>query len=251
MRKPLIAGNWKMNMTDGETKQFLNNLKNFEFSDNVEACIISPFTSLKTLTEALKDTNISTGAQNMYFEDSGAFTGEISPNMLKDLGVDYVIIGHSERRTIFKEDDELLNKKIISALNHNLKPILCCGENLEQRESNNHEKIVESQIRSDLKGISEQDLKSKLVIAYEPIWAIGTGKTASSDDAQSMCNFIRNLLAEMYSKDLADSIRIQYGGSVKPENVTDIMSKEDIDGALVGGASLEADSFSKLINYGK
>ena len=235
MRKPLIAGNWKMNMTDGETKQFLNDLKNFEISDNVEACIISPFTSLKTLTEALKDTNISTGAQNMYFEDSGAFTGEISPNMLKDLGVDYVIIGHSERRTIFKEDDELLNKKIISALNHNLKPILCCGENLEQRESNNH----------------EQDLKSKLVIAYEPIWAIGTGKTASSDDAQSMCNFIRNLLAEMYSKDLAYSIRIQYGGSVKPENVTDIMSKEDIDGALVGGASLEAESFSKLINYGK
>ena len=251
MRKPLIAGNWKMNMTDGETKQFLNDLKNFKISDKVEACIISPFTSLKTLTEALKDTNISTGAQNMYFEDSGAFTGEISPNMLKDLGVDYVIIGHSERRTIFKEDDELLNKKIISALNHNLKPILCCGENLEQRESNNHEKIVESQIRSDLKGISEQDLKSKLVIAYEPIWAIGTGKTASSDDAQSMCNFIRNLLAEMYSKDLADSIRIQYGGSVKPENVTDIMSKEDIDGALVGGASLEAESFSKVINYGK
>lgn len=251
MRKPLIAGNWKMNMTDGETKQFLNDLKNFEFSDNVEACIISPFTSLKTLTEALKGTNISTGAQNMYFEDSGAFTGEISPNMLKDLGVDYVIIGHSERRTIFKEDDELLNKKIISALNHNLKPILCCGENLEQRESNNHEKIVESQIRSDLKGISEKELKSKLVIAYEPIWAIGTGKTASSDDAQSMCKFIRNLLTEMYSKDLADSVRIQYGGSVKPENVTDIMSKEDIDGALVGGASLEAESFSKLINYGE
>lgn len=251
MRKPLIAGNWKMNKTDGETKQFINDLKCLDISDNVEACIISPFTSLKTLTEDLRNSNISTGAQNMYYEECGAFTGEVSPNMLKDLGVDYVIIGHSERRTIFKEDDELLNKKISSALKHDIKPILCCGENLEQRESNRHEEVVESQIRLDLKGINEKDIMSKLVIAYEPIWAIGTGKTASSDDAQSMCKFIRNLLSKMYSKDLADSVRIQYGGSVKPENVLDIMSKEDIDGALVGGASLEAESFSKLINYGK
>lgn len=251
MRRPLIAGNWKMNMTDGETKKFLDKLKSLKLSDNVEACIISPFTSLKTLTEFLNETEISIGAQNMYYEDNGAFTGEISPIMLKDLGVDYVIIGHSERRTIFKEDDELLNKKIIAALNHNLKPILCCGENLEQRENNIQEKIVENQIRSDLKGISEEELYSKLVIAYEPIWAIGTGKTASSDDAQSMCKFIRNLLTKMYCEELADSVRIQYGGSVKPENVAEIMSKDDIDGALVGGASLDAESFSKLINYGK
>ncbi|WP_294684484.1 triose-phosphate isomerase [uncultured Finegoldia sp.] len=251
MRKPLIAGNWKMNMTDAETKKFLDNLKSLEISDNVEACIISPFTSLKTLNELLKDTDISTGAQNMYYEDSGAFTGEISPNMLKDLGVDYVIIGHSERRTIFKEDDELLNKKIIAALSHNLKPILCCGENLEQRENKIQEKVVENQIRSDLKGITEKELYSKLVIAYEPIWAIGTGKTASSDDAQSMCKFIRNLLTEMYSEEFAHSVRIQYGGSVKPENVAEIMSKDDIDGALVGGASLDTESFSKLINYEK
>ncbi|MDU1833067.1 MAG: triose-phosphate isomerase [Finegoldia sp.] len=251
MRKPLIAGNWKMNMTDAETKKFLDNLKSLEISDNVEACIISPFTSLKTLNELLKDTDISTGAQNMYYEDSGAFTGEISPNMLKDLGIDYVIIGHSERRTIFKEDDELLNKKIIAALSHNLKPILCCGENLEQRENKIQEKVVENQIRSDLKGITEKELYSKLVIAYEPIWAIGTGKTASSDDAQSMCKFIRNLLTEMYSEEFAHSVRIQYGGSVKPENVAEIMSKDDIDGALVGGASLDTESFSKLINYEK
>ena len=251
MRKPLIAGNWKMNMTDGETKQFINDLKCLDISDNVEACIISPFTSLKTLTEDLRNSSISTGAQNMYYEECGAFTGEISPNMLKDLGVDYVIIGHSERRNLFNEDDELLNKKIVSALKHDIKPILCCGENLEHRESNRHEEVVESQIRLDLKGINEKDIMSKLVIAYEPIWAIGTGKTASSDDAQSMCKFIRNLLSKMYSKDLADSVRIQYGGSVKPENILDIMSKEDIDGALVGGASLEAESFSKLINYGK
>ncbi len=251
MRRPLIAGNWKMNMTDGETKKFLDKLKSLKNSDNVEVCIISPFTSLKTLTEFLNETEISTGAQNLYYEDNGAFTGEISPIMLKDLGVDYVIIGHSERRTIFKEDDELLNKKIIAALNHNLKPILCCGENLEQRENNIQEKIVENQIRSDLKGISEEELYSKLVIAYEPIWAIGTGKTASSDDAQSMCKFIRNLLTKLYCEELADSVRIQYGGSVKPENVAEIMSKDDIDGALVGGASLDAESFSKLINYGK
>ena len=251
MRRPLIAGNWKMNMTDGETKKFLDKLKSLKISDNVEVCIISPFTSLKTLTEFLNETEISTGAQNMYYEDNGAFTGEISPIMLKDLGVDYVIIGHSERRTIFKEDDELLNKKIIAALNHNLKPILCCGENLEQRENNIQEKIVENQIRSDLKGISEEELYSKLVIAYEPIWAIGTGKTASSDDAQSMCKFIRNLLTKMYCEELADSVRIQYGGSVKPGNVAEIMSKDDIEGALVGGASLDAESFSKLINYGK
>ena len=171
--------------------------------------------------------------------------------MLKDLGVDYVIIGHSERRTIFKEDDELLNKKIIAALSHNLKPILCCGENLEQRENKIQEKVVENQIRSDLKGITEKELYSKLVIAYEPIWAIGTGKTASSDDAQSMCKFIRNLLTEMYSEEFAHSVRIQYGGSVKPENVAEIMSKDDIDGALVGGASLDTESFSKLINYEK
>lgn len=249
MRKPLIAGNWKMNMIESETIQFLENLKNITLSSNVEACIVSPFTSLKTLTDELKETNISTGAQNMFFEENGAFTGEVSPLMLNDLGVDYVIIGHSERRTIFKEDDDLLNKKIISALKHDINPILCCGENLEEREANKQEEIVEKQIRSDLKNISESDIKSKLVIAYEPIWAIGTGKTASSEDAQLMCKFIRNLLSKMYSKDLSETIRIQYGGSVKPSNISDIMSKPDVDGALVGGASLDYESFSKLINY--
>ncbi len=249
MRKPLIAGNWKMNMTEGETDQFIKNLKSVDLSKDVEACIISPFTSLKTLSDNLRSTDISIGAQNMYFEESGAFTGEISPLMLKDLGVNYVIIGHSERRTIFNENDELLNKKVISALKHGINPILCCGENLEEREANIEQEVVERQIRADLSNIDESDIKNKLVIAYEPIWAIGTGKTASSDDAQSMCKFIRDLLAKMYSQELADNVRIQYGGSVKPANVSEIMSKEDIDGALVGGASLDYESFGQLINY--
>lgn len=251
MRRPLIAGNWKMNNTDSETMDFVKNLKKLELSDKVEACIIAPFTSLKTLSKEFDFSNISIGAQNMYFEEYGAFTGEISPKMLKDLGVNYVIIGHSERRTIFNEDDELLNKKIISALNNGLKPILCCGENLEQRQANKQNEVVEKQLKADLKNISSDMINNNLVIAYEPLWAIGTGKTASSDNAQEMCHFIRNLLSEIYSNELANKIRIQYGGSVKPSNISEIMSKNDIDGVLVGGASLEVESFSKLINYGE
>lgn len=248
MRKPIIAGNWKMNNTPSDTKVFINSLKQKELSEDVEKIIATPFTSLYLANELLNDTDIKIGAQNMYFEDRGAFTGEVSGQMLKDLNVSYVIIGHSERREIFNESDELLNKKVKAAISKELSPILCCGETIEEREAQKHQEKIKNQITKDLEGISEKDL-DKLVIAYEPIWAIGTGKTASPEDAEEMCKYIREILEELYSKDLADNIRILYGGSVKPENVKEIMAKENVDGALVGGASLKVDSFTSLINY--
>ena len=248
MRKPIIAGNWKMNNTPSYTKVFLNSLKQKKLSEDVEKIIATPFTSLYLANELLNDTDIKIGAQNMYFEDRGAFTGEVSGQMLKDLNVSYVIIGHSERREIFNESDELLNKKVKAAISKELSPILCCGETIEEREAQKHQEKIKNQITKDLEGISEKDL-DKLVIAYEPIWAIGTGKTASPEDAEEMSKYIREILEELYSKDLADNIRILYGGSVKPENVKEIMAKENIDGALVGGASLKVDSFTSLINY--
>lgn len=248
MRKPIIAGNWKMNKTVSESKELINEIKNIDLSKDVEPVVIVPFTSAYVAKELLKDTDIKVGVQNMYFEESGAFTGEISSLMLTDLEIDYVIIGHSERREIFKESDELLNKKVKSALEHNLKPILCCGETLAEREENRQEEKVKSQLEKNLDGVSIEDIE-KIVIAYEPIWAIGTGKTASSDDAEEMCKFIRNLIKDMYSEEASNKVRIQYGGSVKPNNIKEIMSKENIDGALIGGASLEADSFAALVNY--
>ena len=186
----------------------------------------------------------------MYFEEKGAYTGEISPLMLKDIGASYVILGHSERREIFGEDDKLINKKVLSAFDHDLTPILCCGETLEEREAEKQEEKVKGQIEAALKDVSESDI-NKLIIAYEPIWAIGTGKTASAEDAEAMCGFIRNLIKELYSKEAAEAVRIQYGGSVKPANVKELMAKENIDGALVGGASLKADDFAALINFNK
>lgn len=248
MRKPIIAGNWKMNNTPSDTKVFINSLKEKKLSEDVEKIIATPFTSLYLANELLNNTDIKLGAQNMYFEDRGAFTGEVSGQMLKDLNVSYVIIGHSERREIFNESDELLNKKVKAAISKELSPILCCGETIEEREAQKHQEKIKNQITKDLEGISEKDL-DKLVIAYEPIWAIGTGKTASPEDAEEMSKYIREILEELYSKDLADNIRILYGGSVKPENVKEIMAKENIDGALVGGASLKVDSFTSLINY--
>lgn len=248
MRKPIIAGNWKMNNTPSDTKVFISSLKQKKLSEDVEKIIATPFTSLYLANELLNDTDIKIGAQNMYFEDRGAFTGEVSGQMLKDLNVSYVIIGHSERREIFNESDELLNKKVKAAISKELSPILCCGETIEEREAQKHQEKIKNQITKDLDGISEKDL-DKLVIAYEPIWAIGTGKTASPEDAEEMCKYIREILEELYSKDLADNIRILYGGSVKPENVKEIMAKENVDGALVGGASLKVDSFTSLINY--
>lgn len=250
MRKPIIAGNWKMNKTPDESVNLVKEILNEDLDNNVDQVVIVPFTSLYPVADVLKDSSVKLGAQNMYYEENGAYTGEVSPIMLKEIGVEYVIIGHSERREIFKEDDELLNKKVASAFEHGLIPILCCGESLEEREKNMQEAKVKGQIEKDLKGIEASDVKN-LVIAYEPIWAIGTGKTASSDDAEAMCAFIRELLVELYDEDTANAVRIQYGGSVKPENVKEIMSKNNIDGALVGGASLKADSFASLVNFEK
>lgn len=248
MRKTIIAGNWKMNKTVTETKDFLEKLILNKINDNVEAVVIVPFTSAYIASNLLKNFPVSVGCQNMYYEENGAFTGEISPLMLKDIGIEYVVIGHSERREIFKENDELVNNKVLSALKHNLKPIICCGEVLKEREDNKQKEKVEKQITIALKNVKENELKN-VVIAYEPIWAIGTGKTASSDDAEDMCSFIRKLIEKLYSKKPSEEIRIQYGGSVKPNNIKEIMSKENIDGALVGGASLEVNSFLDLVNY--
>lgn len=248
MRKPLIAGNWKMNFVTSDAIEFTKQLVSNKYNDDVEKLICVPFVHLSELSKLLAGTDIKLGAQNMYFEERGAFTGEVSPTMLQDLKVDYVIIGHSERREIFKEDDELINKKVISALAHNIIPILCCGETLEEREKGEQEQKVKNQLIEDFKGISIEDAP-KVVIAYEPIWAIGTGKTASKEDALEMIVFIRKMISELYDQETADSIRILYGGSVKPENIGEFMETGEIDGGLVGGASLKADSFAALVNY--
>ncbi|MDO4661557.1 MAG: triose-phosphate isomerase [Tissierellia bacterium] len=248
MRKPIIVGNWKMNMTVTEAKAFANELKSLDLDSSVEKGICAPAIDLYSVKEILKDTDVKVGAENMYFEESGAFTGEISPKMLNDLDIDYVILGHSERREIFKEDDELINKKVKSALDHNLIPILCVGETLEERESGKAYEKVENQIRKDLSDV-EKEAMEKIVIAYEPIWAIGTGKTASAEDADDMCKFIRELIGKIYDENASEVIRIQYGGSVKPANVVELMDKENIDGGLIGGASLKPDSFEKLVNF--
>jgi triose-phosphate isomerase len=250
MRKPVIVGNWKMNMTVSEAKSLLEEIKEKDLDKDVEAGVCTPAIDLAIASKLLEGTDIYFGGENMYYEESGAFTGEISPLMLKDINADYVILGHSERRDIFGEDDKLINKKVLSAFEHDLTPILCCGESLEEREANKQEEKVKEQLTADLADVSEEDIK-KLVIAYEPIWAIGTGKTASAEDAEAMCAFIRNLIADLYSKDAAEAVRIQYGGSVKPANVKELMAKENIDGALVGGASLKADDFSALVNHRK
>ncbi|MCI5839693.1 MAG: triose-phosphate isomerase [Peptoniphilaceae bacterium] len=252
MRKPIIVGNWKMNLGVKEAKKLVDELTSMDLDKNVEQGICVPFVDLTTVKEILesKDTLISFGAQNMYFEESGAYTGEISPTMLKEINAKYVILGHSERREYFKEDDELINKKVLSALSHDLIPILCVGETLSEREEGNAKDKVSSQIKSDLKDVSKEEIE-KVVIAYEPIWAIGTGKTASSDDAEDMCKYIRNLIEELYTYEESQKVRIQYGGSMKPENVKELLAKENIDGGLIGGASLKADSFSKLINFSK
>ncbi|WP_425538347.1 triose-phosphate isomerase [Microaceticoccus formicicus] len=248
MRKPLIAGNWKMNFVTSEAVEFTKALVSNKFNDDVEKLICVPSVHLSELSKLLKGTDIKLGAQNMYFEESGAFTGEVSPTMLQDLKVDYVIIGHSERREIFKEDDEMINKKVISALAHSITPILCCGETLEEREKGVQEEKVKTQLIEDFKGISAEDA-AKVVIAYEPIWAIGTGKTASTEDALQMIVFIRKMISELYNSETAESIRILYGGSVKPDNIREFMETGEIDGGLVGGASLKADSFAALVNY--
>ena len=247
MRKPIIAGNWKMNKTIDETIEFINEIKDKLNNDKVEAVICAPFTVLKDLKEATKGTNIKVGAQNMHYAENGAFTGEVSATMLKEIGMDYVIIGHSERRQYFNETNEACNKKVLKALEVGINPILCCGETLEQREANETKNICKTQVEEALKDIDVNDI-SKVVIAYEPIWAIGTGKTATSEDANDVISYIREVVARLYGEK-SNEVRIQYGGSVKPQNVAEIMAQSDIDGALVGGASLAANDYIQLVNY--
>ena len=244
MRKPIIAGNWKMHKTIAEALEFVNEVKDRVNNDKVEAVICAPFTLLKDLKQATKGTNIKIGAQNMHFEEKGAFTGEISPLMLKELDMDYVVIGHSERRQYFNETDETVNKKVLKALEVGIDPILCVGETLEEREAGNTKDVCKVQVEKALENVSKEDL-AKVVIAYEPVWAIGTGKTATSEDANDVIAYIREVVANLYGE-LANEVRIQYGGSVKPSNVAEIMNQSDIDGALVGGASLEANDYVDL-----
>lgn len=247
MRKPIIAGNWKMHKTIVEALEFVNDVKYKVNNDKVEAVICAPFTLLKDLKEATKGTDIKIGAQNMHFEEKGAFTGEISPLMLKELHIDYVVIGHSERRQYFNETNETVNKKVLKALEVEINPILCVGETLEEREAQNTKNVCKVQVEKALENVSKEDL-SKVVIAYEPVWAIGTGKTATSEDANDVISYIREVIANLYGE-LANEVRIQYGGSVKPSNIAEIMNQSDIDGALVGGASLQANDYIELVNF--
>ncbi|MCI7596938.1 MAG: triose-phosphate isomerase [Lachnospiraceae bacterium] len=246
-RKKIVAGNWKMNMTPSEAVKLVEELKPLVASDDVEVVYCVPAIDIIPVAEAVKGSNVAIGAQNMYFEEKGAFTGEISAAMLTDAGVKYVILGHSERRDYFKEDDALLNKKVKKAFEAGLTPILCCGESLEQREMGVTMDWIRLQIKSDLVGISAAQVAS-MVIAYEPIWAIGTGKTATTEQAQEVCKGIRECIAEMYDAATAEAVRIQYGGSVNGANAAELFAQPDIDGGLVGGASLKAD-FGKIVNY--
>ncbi len=249
IRIPLIAGNWKMYKTTAEAKAFAEEFSKLYKDTDVRAAICAPFTQLAALKEAFAGTNVKLGAQNVHFEDEGAFTGEISVEMLKEIGVDYCIIGHSERREYFAETDETVNLKLKKLFSSSeIIPILCVGENLSEREAGNAFDVVEGQLKADLEGIDKADV-SKLVIAYEPIWAIGTGKTATPEQAGEMCAHIRNIVEKLYDEDTCDSVIIQYGGSVKPENASEIMNMDEIDGALVGGASLDASKFIKIVNF--
>ncbi len=247
MRQKIVAGNWKMNNDLNESVALINQIKEALVErEDVKAIIAPTFIALDKASQLLSGTNIGLSAQNMCSEDSGAFTGAISANMLKSVGCEYVILGHSERRTIFGETDKLINAKMKKAIASNLTPIFCIGETLEERESGEMKNVIEKQVREGLDGISESDL-SGTIVAYEPVWAIGTGKVATPDQAQEVHAFIRNLLKEMYSEELAENTTIQYGGSVKPENAAELIGQKDIDGALVGGACLKADSFVAII----
>lgn len=248
-RKPFIAGNWKMYKNTSEAIAFAKDFKArvADVKDR-DILICATFTLLPALAKEFEGSNVKLGAQNMYFEKEGAFTGEVSPLQLLDCGATYVILGHSERRHILGEKDELINKKVKSALQYGLLPILCVGELLEEREAGRTESVVKIQVVEGFKGLSKEEAL-KVTIAYEPVWAIGTGKTATPEDADSVHSYIRKVLTEIYSKDVADSIRIQYGGSVKPENIDALMSKENIDGALVGGASLKVESFERIVKF--
>ena len=245
-RKRIIAGNWKMNMTPSEAVKLVEELKPLVVNDDVDVVYCVPAIDIVPVVEAVKGTNVQVGAENFYIEDKGAYTGEISAPMLVDAGVKYVIIGHSERREYFKEDDAFLNKKVKKAIASGLTPIICCGETLEQREMGVTMDWIRLQIKSDLAGVAADDVKN-LVIAYEPIWAIGTGKTATSDQAEEVCKGIRELIAEVYDTDTAEAVRIQYGGSMNAGNAKELLAKPNIDGGLIGGASLKAE-FGQVVN---
>lgn len=247
MRRKIIAGNWKMNKTPSETVTLINELKPLVQTEEADVVFCVPAISLTTAVEAAKGSNICIGAQNMYFEENGAYTGEIAPSMLTDIGVKYVIIGHSERREYFAETDETVNKKVIKAFEHGITPIICCGESLTQREQGVTIDFIRQQIKIAFLNVTEEQAKAA-VIAYEPIWAIGTGKVATTEQAQEVCKAIRDLIGEIYNTDTASAIRIQYGGSVSADSAAELFSQADIDGGLVGGASLKVD-FGKIVNY--
>ena len=249
MRKKIVAGNWKMNKTPSEAVALVNELKPLVANEDVDVVFCVPAIDIIPAMEAAKGSNIVIGAENMYFEESGAYTGEISPSMLTDVGVKYVIIGHSERREYFAETDETVNKKVLKAFEHGITPIVCCGETLTQREQGITIDRIRQQIKIAFLNVTADQAKTA-VIAYEPIWAIGTGKTATSDQAEEVCGAIRECIAEIYDDATAAEIRIQYGGSVNAGNAAELFAKPDIDGGLVGGASLKAD-FGKIVNYNK
>ena len=248
MRKPIIAGNWKMNKTPAEGAALVNELKPLVADADCDVVVCVPATDIYAVAEAVKGSNIHLGAQNVHFAESGAYTGEISADMLLSLGVEYVIIGHSERRQYFGETDETVNKRTLTAINKGLIPIVCIGETLEERESGKTEEVLHRQIVEGLKGV--EDL-TKLVVAYEPVWAIGTGRTATSEQANETIGYIRKVLAENFCPKCAAAVRIQYGGSMKGSNAKELMAQPEIDGGLIGGASLKAADFALVVNYNK
>ena len=250
MRRKVIAGNWKMNMLPNETIQFIEDLAPLVKDTEHEVILCVPYTDLFYALLTAQNTNIKIGAQNMHFAESGAYTGEVSGKMLKSINVEYVIIGHSERRQYFNETDETVNKKVKAAFENGLKPIVCVGETLEQREAGKVEEIITNQTKLALEGLTNEQVKNT-IIAYEPIWAIGTGKTATKEDANDAVKAIRKKIAEIYGQNVADGVIIQYGGSVKSSNASELFSMSDIDGALVGGASLKVEEFQKIIEFEK
>ena len=246
-RKKIIAGNWKMNMTPSEAVELVNTLKSLVVTEEADVVFCVPAIDIIPVVEAAKGSNIQVGAENMYFEEKGAYTGEISPNMLTDAGVKYVVLGHSERREYFAETNETVNKKMLKAFEHGLTPIMCCGETLEQREQGVTMDFIRQQVKVGFQNVTADQAKTA-VIAYEPIWAIGTGKTATTEQAQEVCKAIRECIAEVYDKATAEAIRIQYGGSVNAATAPELFAQPDIDGGLVGGASLKPD-FGKIVNW--
>lgn len=250
MRKKVIAGNWKMNMLPNEAISMITELAPLVKDADAEVVLCVPYTDLFYSLLTAQGTNIKIGAQNMHFEEKGAFTGEVSASMLKSIGVEYVIIGHSERRAYFAETDETVNKKVKAAFAHDLKPIVCVGESLEQREQGLAYDVIESQTEKALEGLTNSQVQNT-IIAYEPIWAIGTGKTATKEDANEAIKKIREKIAKIYGQNVADGVIIQYGGSMKPENAKDLLNMSDIDGGLIGGASLKAENFASIVNYNK